>query len=305
MAVGVEQSHRTLLRRAVAPRRRRGRAPGSWLRGMAWFLALLYLASAAAIAALMPQTRAASHDAPFGQMWIATSRTTGSLSNIDPSVADAFFGGANSFALGGFGASTTAKAWASEEAFEEDLAAGRISSSVRAVMYDPEAWDATPLDERLRPVAAMRRFATLARANGFEVVLTPHPNLVGVPGGECTAGPDETQDVAFLRCGLLTAAARDADVVEVQAQWLETDPAAYERFVSIAAARARAAHPGVLVLSGLSTNFTTDPAVLFRAWLAVRGAVDGHYLNVPSGDRWNVAVAFLRLVIAAARLNAS
>jgi len=304
MAVKVEQTHRTLLRR-VHPRRRTGRAAGSWVRGIAWFLALLYIASAAAIAALMPESGAASHDAPFGQMWIATSRTTGSLSDIDRSVADAFFGGAHSFALGGFGASTPAKAWASEEAFAADLAAGRIASSVRAVMYDPEAWDATPLDERLHPVAAMRRFAALGHLNGYEVVLTPHPNLVAVPGGECTAGPEETQDMAFLRCGILTAAARDADVVEVQAQWLETDAAAYERFVSIAAARARAAHPGVLVLSGLSTNFTTDPAVLFRAWLAVRGVVDGHYLNVPSGDRWNVAVAFLRLVTAAARLNAS
>src|SRR6266540_3016079 len=58
------------------------------------------------------------------------------------------------------------RAWASCAEFEQDLMAGRIEPEVRAVMYDPEGWDKTPLAERQDPVTFIHRFARLARERG-------------------------------------------------------------------------------------------------------------------------------------------
>jgi hypothetical protein len=244
-------------------------------------------------AATMPRST------PFGEVWIGTRTSAETLSRFDASTTAVFLGGPTSFALGGWGSAVPALAWASEAAFEVDLAAGRVPPDVRVVMYDPENWTATPEEERADPAAAMRAFGTLARMHGYMVVITPHPNLVTVQDAACTVREGETMDAAFLRCRIQGYAAEAADVVEVQAQYLEGDPVAYKRFVSAAARQARDANPGVLVLSGLSTNFATEPSVLLRAWRSVIGVVDGHYLNVPHGRRAEMAIAFLRLAASA------
>jgi hypothetical protein len=246
------------------------------------------------VAATMPRP------SPFGEVWIGTRTTAETLSRFDASTAAVFLGGPTSFALGGWGSAAPALAWASEAAFEADLAAGRVPPDVRVVMYDPENWSATPEEERADPAAAMRAFGALARRHGYVVVITPHPNLVTVPDAECAAREREAMEAAFQRCRIQGRAARAADVVEVQAQYLEGDPLAYRRFVAAAARQARDANPGVLVLSGLSTNFATEPSVLLRAWRSVVGVVDGHYLNVPHGHRPEVACEFLRLASLAA-----
>ncbi len=75
------------------------------------------------------------------------------------------------------------------------------------------------------------------RRNG--IAITPHLSLMQVHGAACAAMAGETIDAAYLRCGIQTATARAADIVEVQAQFLETDPDAYERFVADSAAQAR------------------------------------------------------------------
>jgi hypothetical protein len=85
-------------------------------------------------------------------------------------------------------------------------------------------------------------------------------------------------------------------VVETQAQYLEAYPGAYGAFVSSTAAQARAANPNVLVISGLSTNFVDSPAALYAAWFSVRDVADGHYLAIPGGRRYAVAIGFLRLL---------
>lgn len=233
---------------------------------------------------------------PFGQIWIGTATTAATLARIDPAIAATFLSGGRSVALGGTSAEPTAKAWASEAAFAADVTSGAIPPSVRVALYDPEGWAATPLSERQDPAAAMALFGALARANGYLAVITPHPSLVTVPGAACAAQGGEPIATAYLRCGIQGAAARSADIVEVQGQYLENDVPAYRDFVAAAAAQARRANPGVSVLSGLSTNFTDDPRALFAAWQSVVGIVDGHYLNVPHGIRPEVAVGFLRML---------
>jgi hypothetical protein len=232
---------------------------------------------------------------PLGQVWIATTPTLAHLRAFDPDASALFFDRPSSFVLGGAGSvAIAARAWSDEAAFETDLASGAIPPHVRYVMYDPEGWAPTPRGERRHPITAMRAFARAAREAGYGVIITPHPNLVDVRHAECARGTNENTSAAYVRCGIGAAAARLADVVEIQAQWLEWDPAAYRSFVEAAAAQARQANPDVVVVSGLSTRFASGPADLLQAWDAVSDIVDGHYLAVPEGISPNVAAQFLR-----------
>jgi hypothetical protein len=232
------------------------------------------------------------------QIWIGTATTRGTLARIDPAVTAGLLGAPRSITLGEPIGAPVALAWSSERRFAREVAERTIPSSVRVVLYDPEGWLATPPAERRAPIPAMLAFGTLARANGYLPVITPHPSLMAVHGAVCGAIVGESLEAAYLRCGIQGAAARAADIVEVQAQFLEVDPDAYERFVTDAAAQARLANPSVQVISGISTMFTEDPQVLLSAWRSVHGVVDGHYLNVPQGIRANVAIAFARGVLA-------
>jgi hypothetical protein len=233
---------------------------------------------------------------PDDQTWIATLGTIRLVRGQDPDVAAQFFDRDGSFALGGWNGAVPSKSWASEAQFEADLAAGAIPDGTRAVMYDPERWAQTPGAEQRDPVAAIEAFAAAARAAGYRVIITPHPNLAGVPDAVCGTEEGESEQDAFLRCGITGAAARVADVVEVQAQSLETQPSAYTDFVRAGAEQARTANPAVLVIAGLSTRFVVRSQTLVEAWSSVRGLADGHYLGVPEGIRPEVAVEFLRQI---------
>jgi hypothetical protein len=234
----------------------------------------------------------------FEHLRMATPGTITSIQAINPSLASRFFNAETSFGLnGGWGTATPAMSWASEAEFERAIRAGSIPPDVHTAMYDPEFWPATPLDEQERPVHSMRAFSEAAHAAGYAVVITPHPSLAEVNGGPCEATDVETVEGAFLRCGLEGGAARYADIVEVQAQFLEWDPARYRRVVATATAQARAANPDVVVIAGLSTRYAVDADVLYRAWDAVRDVVDGHYLAMPDRIRPGVAADFLTLVV--------
>jgi hypothetical protein len=149
-------------------------------------------------------------------------------------------------------------------------------------MYDPEKWDATPLNEQRHPVAYARKFSLLARAHGYEVVVTPHPNLVEVDGATCGIQPGESEEHAYVRCGIAARIGRYADVYETQAQALEDRPTEYRAFVEATAAQARSANQNVVVLSGLSTapGYPATAQMLFAAWSSVSDIVDGHYLSL-------------------------
>jgi hypothetical protein len=160
------------------------------------------------------------------------------------------------------------------------LAESALPPGTRAVLYDPEVWSYTPPAEQRNPVAAAAQAAGLAHAHGLKIIIAPALNLTAVlaPG---SPAPRWRQ---FLDLGLTRSLARVADAVEVQAQSLERDPAAYAAFVREAAAQARAAHPGVSVLAGLSTNppgAAVNSRQLTAAIQASRADVDGYWLNIP------------------------
>jgi hypothetical protein len=166
---------------------------------------------------------------------------------------------------------------------------------LREVRRRRERWDATPPIEQRDPVRYLEAFCALARSHGYAVMVTPHPNLVSIPGSTCEWRPGETRESAYLRSGIVEASAANADVYEVQAQTLQRDPVRYREFVLQTAALARKANPDAVVLSGLSTHpgYAASPRMLLDAWGGVREVVDGHYLSLARRRLPDVAASFL------------
>lgn len=188
----------------------------------------------------------------------------------------------------------TSFAYASFEDFNDGARYGALHG-LNAVMYDPEGWAATPLVEQRDPARYFARFASLARRGVETVIITPHPNLMNVPGARCGSDNGESVYEAYIRCGVMGAAARHADIVEVQAQQLQGQPEEYRRFVGEATGQARAANEEVKVIAGLTT-FRATPEQMFQAWSAVRDVVDGYYLSIRDDREVGTALDFLRLL---------
>jgi hypothetical protein len=165
------------------------------------------------------------------------------------------------------------------------LAAGGLPTGTQAVLYDPEVWAYTPAAEQRDPVLAAAQAAELARSYGLKMIVAPAMNLTSVLDPGSTAPRWQT----LLSLHIIGSMARVADTVELQAQSLERDPAAYATFVREAAAQAKAANPKVTVLAGLSTNppgAAVDSQQLTAAIRASQADVDGYWLNIPgSGPR--------------------
>jgi hypothetical protein len=181
--------------------------------------------------------------------------------------------------LAGFDAAVTVT-FPSLIALSHAIAGGRLPAGTRAVLYDPEAWSFTPAAEQRDPVQAAARAADLARAHGLQLIVAPALNLTSVLA-RGSAAPRWQQ---FLDLQLAARMAKAADVIELQAQSLERDSGTYTAFVREAAAQARAAHPGVVVLAGLSTNppgASVASDQLVAAIDASRAFVDGYWLSIP------------------------
>jgi hypothetical protein len=160
------------------------------------------------------------------------------------------------------------------------LADNTLPAGTGAVLYDPEAWSYTPADEQHDPVQAATQAARLAHAHGLKIIVAPALNLTTV----LDPGSSAPRWRTFLNLGLAGPMAKVADTVELQAQSLERDPAAYATFVREAAVQARDANPNVTVLAGLSTNppgAAVDSQQLTGAIEASRADVDGYWLNIP------------------------
>lgn len=148
---------------------------------------------------------------------------------------------------------------------------------VGAVLYDPEAWRFTPPEEKRHPGAAACRVA--------EVVHGQHRLLIVAPAADLAGGGPERFE-RFLRAKIAARVARCADVYEIQAQGTEPDARAFEEFVRKAAAQARSARKGIVVLAGISTNpmgREVSAEAVYACVRAVREEVDGYWLNIPAG----------------------
>jgi hypothetical protein len=213
-------------------------------------------------------------------VWIVTSHAVDLLrGGLSDQQLSALFDNQNTYVVGpavpGF---TAAHRTASSPTTVSSVPAGS-----GAVLYDVEAWTLTPHEQQVDPAKYEAVNHAFAQAHHLTFLATPATDLVNVldPHGVGTA-----QD-RFLKLGIIADAARNADIVDIQAQSLEGSPK-FADFVAKAAAQARAANPKVIVLAGLSTNPSgraIDAATFADDANAVRADVDGYWLNVPEAGQ--------------------
>jgi hypothetical protein len=185
--------------------------------------------------------------------------------------------------------------FASFAAFRAAVAEGAIPAFVGTVHYDDEDWPETPVGEQRRPGLYAARFCALAHANGWSCYTGPGQDLCGVishPAGETYAR-------CYLAEDLAGKAARHAEVIDIQAQSLETrGPRAYAGFIRRAAAEARAANPDVVVLGDITASPEGIPVDLGRLLRCAKAAlpyVSGFYTTVSAADAPATAALLRRL----------
>jgi hypothetical protein len=263
-------------------------------------------------AAGSPASGASASAGAAGTTWIIDGRALAELGADGMSGAQLsdLFDNSHTYIVGGSGTTNemaNISNWTSRRSTTvTDLRAADFTGATAAVLYDDEDWPLTPKAQQEDPAKYEAEGYRLSRERGVVFIAAPAMDLVRVldPGGSGSVVQ------RFLSLDIIGQAAHDADVVDIQAQGLEGG-AQYATFVAAAARQARAANPDVKVLAGLSTNPSgraISSTVLAEDADAVRGVVDGYWLNIPSSGtacprcgtaRPQPAVAWLEQLLAA------
>ena len=136
------------------------------------------------------------------------------------------------------------------------------------VLWDTEWWKFTPAFQRADPQRYTRLAIALVHAHGGHIITT---SCCGINAKIAQAAD---------------AAAHGADVVAVQTQVDDRDPAAFTALVKRAVAAVRAVSPATPILAGLSSDAGGIPATaadMTAEWKATHGLVQGFWLNAA---RW-------------------
>jgi hypothetical protein len=194
--------------------------------------------------------------------WMMTAANVQQLSGVDASTASYFF---NTPAAYGAGASlvktpvqaryatTPVLSYTSQAQFASDIQSGAISYPYKWVMYDPENWTATPVNERQDPVKYMTLFGQLAHAHGLKVIQAPALDLGAVTGSVLPRHRGESVDQWYVRVDIAGAAAASGDIYLLQDESNTTVKGQYALLFNTAENQARAANSKVLVFSEVST----------------------------------------------------
>jgi hypothetical protein len=242
------------------------------------------------------RAHAASHPA-----WAMTAGNIQQMSQQNSSVTSHFFNTAASFGAGaslvktpvqaGY-ATTPVLSYTSYAQFSSDIQNNNISYPYQWVMYDPEDWSQTPVDEQQDPIKYMKLFVQLAHANGLKVIMAPALDLGSVSGSLLPRNSGESIDQWYVRVNIAgAAAAAGANVFILQDESNTTNLAQYDSLYNSVAAQVQAAHPATSVYSEVSTANGT--AQQMAAAVESIGP-DGFYVATPSAAA--VGVQFFQLM---------
>jgi Cellulase (glycosyl hydrolase family 5) len=233
--------------------------------------------------------------------WIVSAAALARLQALNPGTVQRFFDTPRTYVTGagesvlaqlGTPAAVPTAAFASETTLAGRITRGTLAPGTGAVLYAPGATGSTPRAQQHDPAHYYELAAQVAHAHGLLLIAAPAMSLV--PATDPLA-PPAARDAAFLRLGIVTAAARYADVFDVPAARDETYAAGYASFARSAAAQATRAHPGIELIAGLSSpvpGTQRDGDELLDAYLGTRLIVSGYALDAP-GSATAPALAFL------------
>ncbi len=223
--------------------------------------------------------------------WIVSLNELRRLLALAPSLSGQFFNTPRTFVTGvsestlqqlGLPAAVPTATFDSETALSQAVSRHQLRSGTEAVLYDDEHWSLTPRTQQLHPAQYYSRAAQVAHRHGLLLIAAPATNLVAALAPKTRKSQTFAE---FLRLGIASAVAHNADVYDVQGQSAEAATSSYAAFVRLADAQAEAAHPGVAVLAGISTNPQGPKQrdnVLLRAVMATQSFLAGYWLNDPA-----------------------
>jgi hypothetical protein len=288
----------------AATRTDTGRRHGKARRARNRFAGLAAAAALGAGALLGPVLGAApSASAAATPSWLMGAGTLAGITAADPVTAAQVLNAPTTY---GTGSSLTASpiqpglaatpvlTYTSYAQFAADVANARIAFPYQWVMYDPEKWTQTPLNEQQDPARYMTLFGQLAHAHGLKVIQAPALGLGYVAGAVTPRLQGETIVHWYLRAGLAAAAAAAGDIVDVQAESQETSLPAYDTLVTGAQAQAQTANPTVQVAAEVST-YNGTVAQMTAAAQSV--SPDGYYVAAPGNI--TAAAQFIQTMTAA------
>ena len=230
-------------------------------------------------------------------VWSMTAGNVQTLSGVDASTTSYFF---NTSAAYGAGASlvktpvqahyatTPVLSYTSYAQFASDIRSGAITYPYKWVMYDPENWTATPVNEQQNPVKYMTLFGQLAHANGLKVIQAPALDLAWVTGSVLPLHQGESGDQWFVRVNLAGAAAAAGDIFQFQDESNTTAAGGvYVSMFNTTQGQAQAANASVRVFSEVSTMNGTAAQM---ASAAKSISPDGFYVaaagDIPTTDQF-------------------
>lgn len=157
-------------------------------------------------------------------------------------------------------------------ASEHNLRRARyIYRGTKAILYDNEnqpTWRTTPEVEKKHQYRYYKRAAEFSHRHGYAFIATP---------------------LSRAHSTLLAQVAPFSDVIDVQAQWLQSSTTRYANHVLPLARQVRRANPSTIILSGLSTNSDLGgipkPSQLVACARSVQPLVQGYWLNMPTARR--------------------
>lgn len=146
-----------------------------------------------------------------------------------------------------------------------------IYKGTKAILYDNEnqpSWHTTPKIEKQHQYRYYKRAAEFSHSHGYAFIATPlskdHPRIVA-------------------------RVAPFSEVVDVQAQWLQSSTTRYRNHVLPLAREVRHANPSTIIVSGLTTNSNlggiATPSQLLACAKSVQPLVQGYWLNLPTARR--------------------
>jgi hypothetical protein len=271
---------------------------------------------AALTAALVSVTGSAAEAVPAktcrpgvnaAEYWIFNSGELASLQNADPArtahgvkTSAVFDLAAPGVTRAGRGTRPVAY-YKSYARFSSDLSAGNIPAGTHYVAYDNESWSDTPRNERQDPMGYQHKFADLAHAHGYNIILMPSQDTLPGFTGPTTASWD--QYVARYAPASAEAAGEPGDIVEIQAQAYEEPrfrgTGYYLTALTQAADAAHAANPGAILFAGISTSRVQNPGQLATDWSnaahlttgSSTSLIDGFWLNITGDTPSGIATA--------------
>jgi hypothetical protein len=219
--------------------------------------------------------------------WFMTASNVQSLSQTDSATASHFFNTASSYGAGASLVKTPVQAgyattpvlnYTSYAQFSSDIASGAITYPYKWVMYDPEDWAQTPVNEQQDPVKYMKLFGQLAHAHGLKVVEAPAMDLCSVTGTNYPRLSGETCSQWFSRVNIAGAGATGGDIFVLQDESNTTNLSQYVSLYNSAATQAHAANSAVKVYSEVSTANGTAAQMTAAAESI---SPDGMYVAAP------------------------